>query len=100
MKGEGRLDKDRIAEDGTVSLAFTHASDYVIAIDGEREEGDGAAEPAQPEETGGAGGNKAAEGSGMPESPEAVQSGKPWWILALFLLTAAVGAGVIAARKK
>ena len=31
--------KDQIAEDGTVSLAFTHASDYVIAIDGDGEEG-------------------------------------------------------------
>jgi len=37
---------DEVAEDGTVSLAFTHASDYVIAID--REES-AAAEPTQPE---------------------------------------------------
>ncbi len=31
--------KDTVAEDGTVSLSFTHASDYVIAIDGDEEEG-------------------------------------------------------------
>ena len=29
---------DEVAQDGTVSLAFTHASDYVIAIDGDGEE--------------------------------------------------------------
>ena len=29
---------DKVAQDGTVSLAFTHASDYVIAIDGDGEE--------------------------------------------------------------
>ena len=32
---------DEVAEDGTVALAFTHASDYVIAIDGEQEEESG-----------------------------------------------------------
>ena len=31
--------KDQIAEDGTVSLAFTHASDYVIAVDIEAMDG-------------------------------------------------------------
>ena len=31
--------KDQIAEDGTVSLAFTHASDYVIAVDIETMDG-------------------------------------------------------------
>ena len=34
---------DEVAEDGTVALAFTHASDYVIAIDGEQEEESGTA---------------------------------------------------------
>lgn len=91
---------DKVAEDGTVSFAFTHASDYVIVIDAEQEEGNNAAEPAQAEETGSAAGNGGAESSGAPESPEAERAGTPWWILAVVLLAAAAGAGVIAAARK
>ena len=47
QRGIELICKDTAAEDGTVSLAFTHASDYVIAIDGE--EGVAATGPEQPE---------------------------------------------------
>ena len=93
--------KDQIAEDGTVSLAFTHASDYVIAIDGEQEEGDGAAEPVQPEGTDGEAGDGTAENSSVPENPGTGQTGAVWWIMiVILLLTAAIGAGVFVAVKK
>ncbi len=93
--------KDQIAEDGTVSLAFTHASDYVIAIDGEQEEGDGAAEPIQPEGTDGEAGDGTAENSSVPENPGTGQTGAVWWIMiVILLLTAAIGAGVFVAVKK
>ena len=94
----------KVAQDGTVSLAFTHASDYVIAIDGDREEGDSAAESTQPDEndgTGGEAGDKMAENSSVPESPDTGRTGAVWWIiLVIILLIAAIGAGVFVAVKK
>ncbi len=90
---------DEVAEDGTVSLAFTHASDYVIAIDGEEESG--AAEPAQTEGTNGEAGDGTAENSGVPENQGTGQTGEVWWIIiVILLLAAAIGAGVFVAVKK
>lgn len=84
--------------------AFTHASDYVIAVDGDAEEESGGTETAQPENADRTDGNGTAQGSdGTPGSPGAGQSGGAWRIImtAVILLAAAVGAGVIAvARKK
>ncbi len=92
---------DEVAQDGTVSLAFTHASDYVIAIDGEQEEESGAAEPAQTKGTGGEAGDGTAENSSVPESPGTGQTGAVWWIMiVILLLIAAIGAGVFVAVKK
>lgn len=86
---------DEVAQDGTVSLAFTHASDYVIAIDGDGEEGDGAAEPVQPDNTVQAAGNGTAQDSdGIPESPGTVQTGRAWWMIAILLFIAVIGAGI------
>lgn len=91
--------RERITEDGTASLAFTHASDYVIAIEGEEE--DGAAELTQPENAGQAAGSGTAQGSGgTPGSPGTGQTGGGWWILVVLLLAAAIGAGVFVAVKK
>lgn len=96
--------KDQIAEDGTASLAFTHASDYVIAVDGDAEEESGGTETAQQENADRTDGNGTAQGSdGILESPGAGQTDGAWRIImtAVILLAAAVGAGVIAvARKK
>ena len=88
--------KDQIAEDGTVSLAFTHASDYVIAIDGEQEEGDGAAEPVQPEGKDGTAGN----GTAMEKPSQEGQQWRPWWLVVAGVLVLAMGAGVFFIRKK
>ena len=86
---------DEVAQDGTVSLAFTHASDYVIAIDGDGEEGDGAAESVQPEGTGGTAGNGTAQdSSGIPESSGTGQTGGGWWMIAILLFIAVIGAGI------
>lgn len=54
---------DIVARDGAASLAFTHAPDYVIAIDGDEEENDGLMETAKPE------GNDGNKDNVPPESP-------------------------------
>lgn len=92
---------DKVAQDGTVSLAFTHASDYVIAIDGDEEEGDDAVESVQPENTDqAAGSGTEQDGDGIPGNPSAGQTGGAWRIIVIFLLAAAIGAGVFVAVKK
>ncbi|NBI92643.1 hypothetical protein D3Z45_19220 [Lachnospiraceae bacterium] len=84
---------DEVAEDGTVSLAFTHASDYVIAIDGE-EESDSATEPAQPEDQDG-------DSTGQAEeSPQAGQAWRPWWLIVVGALVVIMGIGVFFVVKK
>ena len=87
---------DEVAEDGTVSLAFTHASDYVIAIDGEQEGGDGAAESAQPDGKDGTAGN----GTAMEKPSQEGQQWRPWWLIVAGVLVLAMGAGVFFIRKK
>ncbi len=88
---------DEVSADGTASLAFTHASDYVIEIDGDGEEGDSAAESAQPDEKGGTAGN----GTATDKNP---QEGQPWgmWLMAVIgVAVISVGAGVyFIVRKK
>ena len=87
--------KDQIAEDGTVSLAFTHASDYVIAIDGEQEEESGnATEPEQPDTPD----KDSTESAG--ENPQAGQAWRPWWLIVVGALVAIVGIGVFLVVKK
>ncbi len=86
---------DTVAEDGTVSLAFTHASDYVIVIDGEEEEeSGGATEPAQPETPDG---DDAGEAE---ESPQTGQAWRPWWLIAVGALVIVMGIGVFFVVKK
>ena len=86
---------DEVSADGTVSLAFTHASDYVIAIDGEQEEESGnATGPVQPEspDTNGTGATE--------ESPQTGLVWRPWWIVAVGLLVIVMGIGVFFVVKK
>ncbi len=94
--------KDQIAEDGTASLAFAHASDYVITVDAELEEGSGSAEPAQSENIDQAAGSDTAKGSGdITRSSGTGQTGGMWWIIVILLLAAAIGAVVfVTVRKK
>lgn len=87
--------KDGVAEDGTAELAFTHASDYAIVIDGEAEENGGAAEPAQPEAQD-ENNTRAAE-----ENPQTGQAWRPWRIAAAGVLIIFLGIGVFwAIRRK
>lgn len=92
---------DEIAEDGTASLAFTHASDYVVVIGESREEDSGNMQPAQPgssQTPAGAEGNASA----AKESPRTGQGRKTEWPMAAGILSLA-GAGIaalLAWRKK
>lgn len=86
-----------VAKDGTVSLAFTHASDYVIVIDGDAdEENSNAAKPLQPEEDGKAAG----DGTARAETPQAGQPWRPWRYVVIGILVIAAGAGVFFVVKK
>ena len=86
---------DEVAEDGTVSLAFTHASDYVIAIDGEQEEESGnATEPEQPD-------TPDKDSTGLAEeSQQAGLAWRPWWLIVVGALVIIMGVGVFFAVKK
>ncbi len=90
---------DTVAEDGTVSLAFTHASDYVIAIDGGGEEENRMKEMAQPQAPAGT-----EESAGdIPKSPQTGQEEKNvlWPIVAGIIAFAGVAfAGVFVWKKK
>lgn len=84
-----------VAEDGTVSLAFTHASDYVIALDGDGEEESGnAAEPEQPDTPD----KDGTESAG--ENPQAGQAWRPWWFIVAGALVVIMGIGVFFVVKK
>ena len=86
---------DEVAEDGTVSLAFTHASDYVIAIDGDGEEESGnATEPEQPDTP-----DKDSTGQ-AEEIPQAGQAWRPWWLIVVGALVVIMGIGVFFVVKK
>ncbi len=85
---------DEIAKDGTASFAFTHASDYVIAIDGDEEEESGdVTEPVQSE-------SLEKDSAGEAENVRSGQTWRLWWILAVILLMAVAGAGVVAVKKR
>ena len=88
---------DEVAQDGTVSFAFTHASDYVVVVDRVvEEESGGVTEDVQPEESGG-------NDTAVTESPETVQEKKNslWPIVAgIIALVGIAFAAVFAWKKK
>ncbi len=86
--------RDTITEDGTASLAFTHASDYVIAID---EEESAATESMQPQDSGESAGN---DDTAAEETPETTQTWRPWWIVVAGILVIVVGIGLFFAGKR
>lgn len=95
-EGTGELEficSDKVAEDGTVSLAFTHASDYVIAIDEEEESGN-VTEPVQPEEQD-EDSTEAAE-----ENLQTEQARRLWWLIVAGALVILMGIGVFFLVKK
>ena len=85
---------DTVAEDGTVSLAFTHASDYVIAIDESKEkESSSVTEPAQQE-------TSDKDGTGEKENLQTRQAWRPWWFIVVSALVIIMGVGVFLVMKK
>ena len=84
-----------VAEDGTVSLAFTHASDYVIAIDGDEDKESGSVtEPVQLKK-------QDEDGTGpVEESPQTGQAWRPWWLIVVGALVIIMGIGVFFVVKK
>ena len=84
-----------VAEDGTVSLAFTHASDYVIAIDGDEDKESGSVtEPVQLKK-------QDENGTGpAEESPQTGQAWRPWWLIVAGALVIIMGIGVFFVVKK
>ena len=95
-KSTGELEficKDTVAQDGTVSLSFTHASDYVIAIDtettGGKEEEDSTSE------------EPGTDGSGSMADTEVKE--EVWnykWIIVIGAFVIAAGLGILLIYKK
>jgi len=82
---------DEVAEDGTAKLAFTHASEYVIAIN---EEEIAATEPTQPE-------NPDEDSATVAEkTPKTAQTWRPWWIMEVGILVIVVGIGLLFVAKR
>ena len=96
---------DGVAQDGTVSIAFTHASDYVIVVDRVVEEESGIEEAAQMEGTDSAQTQDRTDGNGgaVMESPKEGQSRSrnlTGLIVAGIIVLAGIGAGIVVAVKK
>ncbi|MDE6902764.1 MAG: hypothetical protein K2P22_08485, partial [Lachnospiraceae bacterium] len=88
---------EKIAGDGRVSLAFTHASEYVIVVDAG--EGNPAEEGAE-DVSSGAPAESAGTDAGN-KSPQTDQPWKPWWIIVVGALVVIIGIGAFfVARKK
>ena len=91
---------DEVAEDGTVSFAFTHASDYVIVIDRISEEpapesaGDITEAPAEEE------GNSGEAVVSPKEIGKAKGSSMPWLILAGVAVVILGAAGILIWKRK
>ena len=85
---------DIVAEDGTVSLGFTHASDYVIAIDQQQEESGNETELEQSE-------TPDEDSTGQAEeNPQNRQACRSWWFIVAGALVIIVGIGVLFVVKK
>ncbi len=85
---------DTVAEDGMVSLAFTHASDYVIVIgESEEKESSSVAEPAQQE-------TPDKDGTGEKENLQTRQAWRPWWFIVVGALVIVMGIGLFFVVKK
>lgn len=90
---------EQIAEDGTVRLKFTHASDYLIVIDQKPAEGTESPAPSgDAHDAGPAGGNAA------PASPQTGDSWKPMFFITIMIVSmlfmAGFGGFMIWKRKK
>ena len=84
--------KDRITQDGTASLTFTHASDYVITIDAEQEEGNSSSAEGTAPETGE--GESALTGRAVGGAGQESRGGKAWPLIVAAGAAAAAGIAI------
>ena len=84
--------EEEIAEDGSVALTFTHASEYILVVDAktaEQEPADTETGKVQPADT------------GIVAAPEQEENHTAWWIFLIGAAAAAVGAlAVILVNRK
>ena len=85
---------DKIAEDGTAELTFTHASDYVIAID--TEPMDKLEQVTEPESE-----SQSTEAESTQTGAEVNDDAwNPWWIIVIGIMVIVIGLGVFLVAKK
>ena len=85
---------DKIAEDGTAELTFTHASDYVIAID--TEPMDKLEQVTEPESE-----SQSTEAESTQTGAEVSNDAwNPWWIIVIGIMVIVIGLGVFLVAKK
>ena len=75
--------EEEIAEDGSVALTFTHASEYILVVDAKTTE----QEPADTET-----GNVQPADTGIVAAPAQEENHTAWWIFLIGAVAAAVGA--------
>ena len=75
--------EEEIAEDGSVALTFTHASEYILVVDAKTAE----QEPADTET-----GNVQPADTGIVAAPAQEENHTAWWIFLIGAVAAAVGA--------
>ena len=84
--------EEEIAEDGSVALTFTHASEYILVVDAKTAE----QEPADTET-----GNVQPADTGIVAAPAQEENHTAWWIFLIGATAAAVGAlAVILVNRK
>lgn len=84
--------EEEIAEDGSVALTFTHASEYILVVDAKTAE----QEPADTET-----GNVQPADTGIVAAPAQEENHTAWWIFLIGAAAAAVGAfAVILVNRK
>ena len=84
--------EEEIAEDGSVALTFTHASEYILVVDAKTAE----QEPADTET-----GNVQPADAGIVAAPAQEENHTAWWIFLIGAAAAAVGAfAVILVNRK
>ena len=84
--------EEEIAEDGSVALTFTHASEYILVVDAKTTE----QEPADTET-----GNVQPADTGIVAAPAQEENHTAWWIFLIGAAAAAVGAlAVILVNRK
>lgn len=89
----GRATASRVEQDGTAELVFTHASDYVIAIDTE-------IMGSKEEEGSSSGESRADDSSGIADTETKEKAWNYKWIIVIGAFVVVVGSGVVFIYKR